>query len=106
MAFLTLETNDKRAALDIPNTHTLVERTGCDVEVVGRNSDGGDAILDREVCDLAVGLEVPKADTAVARSGGDDPSVASKVQRVDVLLVSSELVLNGAASDVPNLARR
>jgi hypothetical protein len=102
VAFLTLEANDKRAALDVPNAHALVERTGCDVEVVGGDGDGSDAVFDREVCDLAVGLEIPEADTAVARSGSDDPSVASKVQGIDVLLVTSELVLDGTSLDVPN----
>jgi hypothetical protein len=102
VAFLTLEANDKRAALDVPNAHALVERTGCDVEVVGGDGDGSDAVFDREVCDLAVGLEIPEADTAIARSGSDDPSVASKVQGIDVLLVTSELVLDGTSLDVPN----
>ena len=68
VAFLALEANDELAALDVPDAHALVERTGSHVEVIRGDGDGGNAILDLEVRNLAVGLEVPEADTAVARA--------------------------------------
>lgn len=66
VAFLTLKTNDELTTLDVPNADTLVERSGGNIHVVGRDSHGGNAILDLEIGDLAVGLKVPKTDTAIA----------------------------------------
>ena len=100
---LAFEAHDKLAALDVPDADALVEGTGRDKQVVGRDGDGGDSVLDGEVCNLRVGLEVPQTDTAVATARGDDAAVARKVETVNVLLVASELVLDGAAVDVPDL---
>ena len=66
VAFLALETNNELAALNVPDAHALVERAGSHVEVVWGDGDGGNAVLDLEIRNLAVGLEVPEADTAVA----------------------------------------
>lgn len=103
VAVLAFETDDELAALDVPDTDALVEGTGGDEEVVGRDGDGGDAVLDGEVCNLRVGLEVPQTDTAVATAGSNDAAVAGKVETVNVLLVAGELVLDGAAGNVPDL---
>jgi hypothetical protein len=105
VAVFAFKAHDQLAALDVPDADALVEGTGRDKQVVGRDGDSGDAVLDGEVCNLRVGLEVPQTDTAVATARGDDAAVARKVQAVNVLLVTSELVLDGAAVDVPDLER-
>lgn len=102
---LAFETDDKLAGLNIPHADALVERSSGDVEVVGGDGHGGDTVLNGEVGDLHVGLEVPETDTAIATTGCNDLAVPGKVQGVNVLLVSSELVLDGAGSNVPDLAQ-
>jgi hypothetical protein len=106
VAVLAFEAYDKLSSLDVPDADALVERSGCNVEVVWRDRHSGDTVLNGEIGDLHVGLEIPKTDTPITTTRCNDLAVPGKVQRVDVLLVSSELVLNGAASDIPNLARR
>jgi hypothetical protein len=103
VAVLAFETHHQLAALDVPDADALVEGSGRDELVVGRDGDRGDAVLDGEVCNLGVGLEIPQADTAVATAGGNDAAVARKVETVNVLLVAGELVLDGTAGNVPDL---
>ena len=102
MALLALETNDKLTALDIPDAYALVERTSRDEEIVRRDGNSGDAVLNGEVGNLGVGLEVPEADAAITGAGCNDPAVTGKVQTVDILLVASELVFDCARGNVPD----
>jgi hypothetical protein len=103
VAVLAFKAHDQLAALDVPDADALVEGTGRDIQVVGRDGNSGDAVLDGEICNLRVGLEVPQTDTAVATARGNDAAVAREVETVNVLFVASELVLDGAAADVPDL---
>jgi hypothetical protein len=103
VSILALETHDKLAVVRIPDTDALIEGTGSNEAVVGGDSDGCDAVLDGQVENLLVGLEVPKAYTSVAASRRDDTAVAGEIERVDVLLVTSELVFDGTSSNIPDL---
>jgi hypothetical protein len=103
VAVFTFETDDEQAGLDVPHADALVEGSGGDVEVVGGDGHGGDTIFDREVGDLRVGFEIPETDASIAAAGCNNLSVPGEVQRVDVLLVAGELMLNRTAGDVPDL---
>ena len=100
---LALRALDQVARRAVPDAHGLVQRAGSDEAVVGRDSDGSHAVLDREAEDALVLLDVPQADRAVARARGDVPAIGSEVQRIDVLLVAGELVADAALGDVPDL---
>ena len=52
---------------------------------------------------MLVGFEIPQTDTAVTTAGCNDLAVPSEVQGVNILLVSSELVLDSSGRDVPDL---
>ena len=106
VALLALEFHNKLSALDIPNTDALVERTGGDEAVVGRDGHRSDTILDGEVGDLVVPLEIPQANTAIAAAGCNDLAVAREVERIDVLFVAGELMLDLAAGNIPHLHRK
>lgn len=103
VAMLAFQSDDKLASLNVPHTDALVERSRCDVEVVWRNGHGGDAILNGEVGDLHVGFEIPETDTPVATTGSNNLSIPGKVERVNILFVAGELVLDCAAGNVPDL---
>lgn len=103
VAMFALKSDDKLAGLNVPHTDTLVERPSGNVKVVGRDGHGGDSVLDGEVGDLHIGLEIPKADTPVATTRGDDLAISSKIERVNVLLVTGKLMLDSTASDIPDL---
>jgi hypothetical protein len=97
------EADDELAGLDIPDADALVEGASGDVKIVGRDGDGGDSVLNGEVADLHVRFKIPETDASIAAAGCDDLAVAGEVQRVDVLLVAGELMLDRTAGDVPDL---
>ena len=103
VAVLALESDDKLARLDVPYADALVERSGGNVQVVGRDGHGGDAVLDGEVGDLHVGVEIPETDTPVAATRCNNLAISRKIERVNVLLVTGELVLDATAGNVPDL---
>lgn len=105
MALLALQAHNKLAALDIPDTNALIERSRGDEAIVGRDSDSGNAILDGEVGNLLVPLQVPETNTSITTSGGNDFTIAREVEGVDVLLVTSELVLDLTTRNIPYLDR-
>lgn len=102
MALFALKTYDKVTGMDIPDANALVQGTGRDIATVWRNSDSCNAILDGQVKHLLVRLEIPEADAPIAASRSDDSAVLGEIQRVDILLVAGELVLDGTARDIPN----
>lgn len=94
---------DKDTSLGVPNADALVQATCGDKAVVGRDCDGGDAILDLERKNALVLLDVPESDCAVAGTGGDVASVGGEVEGVDILFVARELVKNALTGDIPDL---
>jgi hypothetical protein len=100
----TLETLNEIARGGIPDANALVERTGSDILGVGRNGDGGDAVLNGKGENILSRLDVPKADSPVARTGGDGATITGEVKRVDVLLVAGERVADASRGNIPDLA--
>jgi len=94
---------DEDTSLGVPDAHTLVQAARGDEAVVGRDGNGGDAVFDLESKDTLVLLDIPEPDGAVAGAGSDVTAIRGEVQRIDVLLVTRELVENALASDVPDL---
>jgi hypothetical protein len=103
VTLLSLETHDKVSARNVPHADTLVERPGSNETVVRRNGNSSDSVLDGEVCDLLISLKIPQTDTPVTAARSNDLTIAGKVKGIDVLLVTSELVLDLAAVDIPDL---
>ena len=106
MAVGAVEPLDDEAAAGVPHAHALVERPGRDVAAVGRDGHRRDAILDAERQHVLSGLDVPEPDRAVAAAGRDVPSRAREVERVDVLLVTGEGVLDRPRREIPDLDGR
>ena len=97
---------DEDTSLGVPDAHTLVQAARGDEAVVGRDGNGGDAVFDLESQNALVLLDIPKSDSAVSGTGGDVTTIRGEVQRIDVLLVASELVENALAGNVPDLRLR
>lgn len=98
-----LETLDEEARVHVPDTHALVQRTSSDVLGVGGNGHRCDAILDGQRQRVGAVFNIPQSDGSVARAGSDGAAIASEVQRINVLLVTVEVVANGSRVDVPDL---
>jgi hypothetical protein len=103
VTLLAFETHNKLPALNIPDSNALIEGARCDKAVVGGNGDRGDTVLDGEVGHLLVPLQIPQTNTAITTTRSNDLAVTGKVERVDVLLVAGELMLNLARVNVPDL---
>ena len=78
-SWLRIRPFDQDASLRVPDPYALVETTGSDVAVVGRDGDGGDAIFDLECKDTLVFLNVPETDSPVAGAGGDVTAVGGEI---------------------------
>lgn len=87
----------------VPHADALVQGTGSHVAAIGGHGYSSDTILDAESVDELAIEDIPQTDSLVSTARGDEATIASKVQRVDVLLVSTEDVLDGARVDIPNL---
>ena len=106
VALLAFGALDKNTGLGIPDADALVQAACSDEAVVGRDGNGGDAVFDLESQNALVLLDIPKSDSAVSGTGGDVTTIRGEVQRIDVLLVASELVENALAGNVPDLRLR
>lgn len=102
VALGTLETLQQEACLDIPDPDTLVKRAGGDILGIGRDGNGGDAVLDGERCRVQTSLNIPKPDSAIATARSNGAAITGKIQAVDILLVTSESVANLPVLDVPD----
>lgn len=87
----------------VPHADTLVQGTGSHVAAIGGHGYSSNTILDAEGVDKLAIENIPQTNSLVPTARGDEATITSKVQRVDVLLMSAEDVLNGARVDIPNL---
>lgn len=98
-----LQTFHQVASGGIPDSHTLVQRAGCHVVAIGRHGHGSDTVLDAQGVDELAIQDIPQTNSLVTTARGNVATVASKVQGVDILLVTAEDMLDGACSNIPNL---
>lgn len=101
-----LETLDQEARHDVPDTNALIQRAGGNKLRVGRNGNGGDAILNRQRQGVGALLNVPQTDSPVTTARSDGAAVARKVERVNVLLVAREVVADSSSGNIPHLGRK
>jgi hypothetical protein len=106
VALLAFSTLNENTGLGVPDAHALVQAAGGDEAVVGRDGNSGNAVFDLESKNTLVLLDVPEPDGAVAGAGSDVTAIRGEVKRIDVLLVTRELVEDALASDVPDLELR
>lgn len=90
----------------IPDADALVERASGDVSTVRRNGDCGNAVFDAEDQFLLAVYDIPETDCLISGAGSDVTSVAGEVERVNVLLVAGEDVLDRLLRDIPHLKNR
>jgi hypothetical protein len=103
VAIRTLETLDEIPISGIPHADALVKGTGGDVLGVGGDGDSGHTIFNAEGQDVLTSLNIPEAHSAVATAGGDGAPITSEVERVDVLLMTSEAIPDRPVGDIPDL---
>ena len=99
----TLEAFDEVASCGIPDTNALVERTRSDKLGVGGDGNRGDTIFNTESKDVLAGLNVPETNSAIPTARSDGAAITSKVERVDVLVVTSKCISNASGRDIPYL---
>ena len=97
-----LEALDKIAGCGIPDADALVERSGGNELSVWRDGNSGDTILDAQSEDVLASLNIPETDSAVTATRSDSAAITGKVERVDILLMASKCISDGARSDVPH----
>lgn len=97
-----LKSLDEVTLRDIPDAYALVEGTGCDVFRVWRDSNCGDTILYGQRQHSITSLDIPKSNSSIATAGSDGTSIASKVERVNILLVASKGIADSTARNVPD----
>lgn len=88
---------------NVPNADNLVQRTGSDALSVRGDGNSRNAILNSEDARANTLLNIPESHGSVATSGRDSATIASKVEGVNVLLVTVEAVADRARLDVPDL---
>lgn len=87
----------------IPDTNTLVERTSRNILGIWGDRNSGDAIFDTKGQDVLTSLDIPKTDSTISTSGCNGATIASKIKRINVLLVTSECVSDGSGLNIPHL---
>jgi hypothetical protein len=79
VAVRSLETLNKETRVEIPNTHTLVERASGDKLGIGRNGNGRHTIFDSESKSIRALLDIPQADGPIATTRCNSAPIACKV---------------------------
>ena len=105
VAMLALKAHNQLLGPDIPHADAFVKRSGSDIQIIRRDGYSRHAILNGEVGDLLVRLELPQTHAAVTTAGCNELAVPGEIERVNVLLVSGELMLDLARGNVPHLVR-
>lgn len=103
VALLALSALDKNTSLGVPDADALVQATCGNESVVGRDGNSSDTVFDLECEDALVLLDVPKPNCAIPGARCNVASIGCEVERVDILLVTSKLVKDALAGDVPDL---
>ena len=70
---------------------------------IGGHGHGGNTVLDAQSVDKLAIQDIPKTDGLVTTARSNVTTIAGEVERVNVLFVTAEDVLDGARSNVPNL---
>jgi len=94
---------DETAGGGVPHADALIKRARSNEAVVWRDCHSCDAVFNRQLERLPVVPDVPQSDRAVATAGRNELAITREVQRVDILLVTSELVPNSTSGNLPNL---
>ena len=105
MAFGAVKPFNQVPATSIPNSHTLVKRSCCNVLTIRGDSDGCYAIFDAKTQDLSIGFDVPDTDCTVSTTGSNVLAISSEVEGIDVLLMPRKCTADSAVLYVPNLSR-
>lgn len=89
----------------VPYADTPVERSSSDISSVGRDGYSRNAVLDAELHDLLTSLDIPQSHRLVTTARSNMATILRKVERIDVLLVSSKRVPDRLGCNVPDLGK-
>lgn len=103
MSVRSLQALHQILAGNIPDTDNLVQRTSSDALGVRGDGNSRNAILNSEDARANALLNIPESYGSVAASRCDSATITSKVEGVNVLLVTVEAVADRARLDVPDL---
>ena len=103
VAIGTFQSLNQISGVRIPHPHTLVERAGRDQLSIGGDGDSRDAVFDAQSEYVLAGVDIPYSYGSVTTARGDMPTIAGKVERVDILLVTVEGMPYHTVLNVPDL---
>lgn len=103
VAIGTFQSFNQVSGVRIPHADALVEGSGSHQLAVRRDCHGRNAIFYAERQHILTRFNVPHANRAIAATGRNVPTIAGKVERVNVLLVAVECVPDGATLNIPYL---
>ena len=92
-----------KVASHVPDPDTLVQGSGSNELLVGRDSNSRDTIFNREDRRVLPGFNVPETDGSVAAARSNRPAIARKIETIDILFMAVECVANGPRLDIPDL---
>lgn len=105
VALGSLQALDEISGGGVPDANASVERASSDVATIGGDGNGGDAVLDAEGKLLLSIHHIPQANALVTTARSNITAVASEIERVDILVVAGEDVLDLARGNIPDLYR-
>lgn len=103
MAIGVLQALHQVTSGSVPHADALVQGSGSHVAAIGGHGHGGDTIFNAQSVDKLTIENIPQAHSLVTTARSNETAVTSKVQRVNILLVTTKDVLNSARVDIPNL---
>lgn len=106
VAIGTFKTLEQVSLMDVPNADALVERTSGDVLGVGGNGNSCNTILDSQSEGVSALLDIPETNGSISTARCNRATIAGKVERVNVLLVTGEGIANRSRLNVPNLRKK
>lgn len=95
----------RKVASHVPDADALVQGSGSNELLVGRDSNSRDTVFNREDRRVLPGFNVPKTDGSIATAGSNSATIAREVETVDILFVAVEGVANGPRLNIPDLYR-
>lgn len=101
-----LEALEEVAHLDVPNPHTLIQRSGSHKLGIGGDGNRGDAVLNGERQVAIACLQIPDPHGPVTTSRRNGAAITGKVERVNVLVVAGKGGSDLPGRNIPDLKWR
>jgi hypothetical protein len=103
VAVWTFKTLHEVTSGGIPDANTLIKRSSCDEFGVRGDGNSSDTILDAEGKDALASFDIPETDSTITATGSNGATITSEIERVNILLVTSECIPDSSRGNIPNL---